>query len=294
MKLSRRWTAPLSAIFLMIVAGLAFAQQVVQHTGTENPPPILDPQFELWAWDSQFGGSRPLVWELEYSQGSEDQISLRKTDVAGRTALEIKLLQDGGDGWVYVYLRQSLDGARLRALLSKEVGVLVFLESTCACKQASPSQPTVFGIETNDGEHTLRFLFSETRMEPQQTPSSRTIFLLTVPGEWTYHRIDVAGEYENAKWLPEARLPERLRFGVTFQAPPSSTGWHVGYLHGFSVSTVTHPITTQSGAAATSQSTSYVDKLRISVRESDVINPPCPHAWNCRARQNMHEMVTRV
>ena len=273
MKLARRWTAPLSAIFLIVVAGLAFYQ--LRHAGTENPPPILDPQFELWVSDSQFGGSRPLVWELEYSQGSEDQISLRKTDVAGRTALEIKLFQDGGDGWVYVYMRQSIDGARLAALLNRTIGVLTFLETTCACRRASPPQSTVFGIETNDGEHTLSFLFSDAAMEPQQTPSSRTVFLLTVPGEWVFHLIDVAGEYENAKW----RLPEQLRFGVTFQAPASATGWHVGYLHGFSVGAATHPIITQTGAAA-----AYVDALRINVREWDVVNPPCGHAWNCRAR----------
>jgi len=215
------------------------------------------------------------VWELEYSEGSEDRISLRKTDVAGKTALEIKLFQDGGDGWVYVYLRQSIDGARLRSLLSNEIGVLILSESTCPCKRASLPQLTVFGIETNDGEHTLSFLFSEATIEPQQTPSGRTVFLPTVPGEWAYHVIDIAGEYENAKW----RLPERLRFGVTFQAPASAAGWHVGYVHGFSVTTTTHPITTQTEAAA-----AYVGALRISVRESDAINPPYTYALNCRAR----------
>lgn len=276
MKLVRRWTAPLSAIFLIIVAGLAFAH--LQHAGTENPPPILDPQFELWVWDSQFGGSRPLVWELEYLSGSGDQILLQKTEVGGKSALEIRVFQEGGDGWVYVYLRQSIDGARLRALLNRTVGVLVFLETACACKRASPSQSTVFGIETNDGDHTLSFVFSEAIVEPQQTPSSRTVFLPTVPGEWVYHPIDVAGEYENAKW----RLPERLKFGVTFQVPASATGWHVGYLNRFSVSTTTHPITAQSGAAATAQSTAYIDTLRIFESGSDIINPPCPCAWNCR------------
>jgi len=277
LKFTRRWTARLSAIFLIIVAGLAFYQ--LRHAGTENPPPILDPQFELWTWDSQFGASRPLVWELEYSRGSKDQISLRKTDVGGRAALEIKLFQDGGDGWVYVFLRQTIDGARLRALLSKEVGVLVFLAGTCECEGASPAQRMVFGIETNDGEHTLRFLFSEKAMEPEQTPSSRTIFLLTVPGEWTYHRIDVAAEYGKAEWMQEGK-PERLMFSVTFQAPASAAGWHVGYLHGFSVGTRTYPITTQS-AADTHQS-AYVDAFSMSVRESDVIDSWCSHPCSPR------------
>ena len=62
MKYVRRLTAPLSAIFLILVAGLAFTHLQVR---TEYPPPILDPEFGLWVSDPDLGGKKPMLWELE-------------------------------------------------------------------------------------------------------------------------------------------------------------------------------------------------------------------------------------
>lgn len=228
MKVGKKLTAPLSAVFLIIVAGLAFTHL---QPRTEQPPVIFDPQFDLWVSDSDLGGTRPLVWELEYVKGIGDRVRLHQTVLADRKALEIQILQDGADDrWAYVYLRQTIDGARLRALFADELGMWTFSQRTCGCGGSSPPQSTVFGLEINDGLHTLTFIFSPEAAEPQQFLSHRTVFLHTSPGTWVYQRIDVEKEYDDAHW----NHPDRLLFSIVLGAPGLAAGTHVGYVSEFS------------------------------------------------------------
>jgi hypothetical protein len=228
LKLRRKLTAPVSAVFLIIVAGFAFTYLQAKP---EYPPPILDPQFDLWVSDRELGGSKPLVWELQYAKGAGDQVAVRETVVADRRALEIQIFQDGvDDKWAYVYLSQMIDSARLSALLSEKLGVWIFLENSCACQGTSASQSTVFGVETNDGMHTLRLVFSAEASEPQEFLGQRTVFLQTPPGQWIYQTINVTKQYADAHW----NLPERLSFSIVLGAAGYASGMHVGYVHGFS------------------------------------------------------------
>ena len=92
MKRVRKLTAPLSALFLILVAGFAFTNLQAK---TEYPPPILDPEFNLWGSNLTLGGKTPMVWELEYERSVGDQILLQETVAAGKKALEIQIFQDG-------------------------------------------------------------------------------------------------------------------------------------------------------------------------------------------------------
>jgi hypothetical protein len=220
--------APLSLVLLILVAVLAFNLHL--QTRTEYPPPILDPEFQLWVSDPTLG-SRPMVWDLDYAKGAGDQVKLQKATLFDRNALEMQLFQNGTDNkWVYVHLIQKIDGARLRALFDMEVNVWAFAEPSCACKVVSNSQPVIFGIETNDETHVLTFIFSDTTFELQQSPTHRTVILPTPPGEWALHTINLAREYDNAQW----KRPDNLSFMVIFEAPGSAGGWHTAYLHHFS------------------------------------------------------------
>lgn len=228
-------TAPISAVFLIVVAGLAFT---FLHTGTEYPPPILDPEFGLWISDNDFGGKRPMVWQLEYERGVGDQILLQETAIADKTALEIQIFQDGADQrWTYVRLGQTIDGTRLRALLDEEVGIWVFLQASCACNRPPPDQNGIFEIQTNDGTHVLDFVFTETAAEMNESPTHRTIFLQTPRGEWAHYPIDLVMQYKEAQW----RLPDRISLSIILGAPSTAIGWHTGYVHGFSVTKKTAP-----------------------------------------------------
>jgi len=233
MKYVRKLTAPVSAIFLILIAALAFTYL---QAGTEYPPPILDPQFGLWVSDPNFGGQRPMVWELEYQEGPGDQILLQETTLGNRSALEIRIYQDGiDDGWVYVRLAQTIDGTRLRALLDEEVTIWVFLQASCECRGEWLNQTSLFEVQINDGAHTLDFIFSDATVEVSQSPTHRTVLLQSPSDEWVGWTIDLANQYEDAQW----KLPDRISFSIILGASASATGWHTGDVNGFSVANKT-------------------------------------------------------
>jgi hypothetical protein len=258
----RKLTAPLSAVFLIVVAGLAFT---FLHTGTEYPPPILDPEFGLWISDRDFGGKRPMVWQLEYERGVGDQILLQQTTIADKTALEIQIFQDGADQrWTYVRLGQTIDGTRLRALLDEEVGIWVFLLASCACNRPPSDQTGIFEIQTNDGTHVLDFIFTETVIEMNASPTHRTIFLQTPRGEWAHYPIDLAMQYKEAQWRP----PDRVSLSIILGAPRAATGWHTAYVHGFSVTKKTAPSLEQQQRPTTIPLSISIPSILLGAHES--------------------------
>lgn len=234
MQLSRKLTAPLSVVLLIITAGLAF---VNLPRSTVGPPLILDPNFALWAEDS--GINRLMVWDLEYAKGTGDQVKLAQTEMGGKGALEISVFQDGADQkWAYVYLRQTIDGGRLAALFNSTVEISVFLESSSDCGQQPASQSTIFGLEINDLRHVLTFNFCQGTAQPVEFPDQRTVFLTTPSGQWISHRIDLFKEYKDAGWIQppdQLKLPDRISFSLMFGVAGNATGWHRAYVHGFSV-----------------------------------------------------------
>jgi hypothetical protein len=225
----RKLTAPLSAILLVFVAGFAFTHL---QTSTEYPPPILDPTFDLWVSNRELGGEKPMVWELEYQKSAGDQILLQDTVIANKTALEIRIFQDGADdNLTYVRLGQTIDGARARALFDEEISMWVFLQASCPCEKFVSGETATFGIETNDGTHTLDYIFTEKTGEISISPTRRTISLQVQTGQWTNQLIDLTEEYKSAKWSS----PDRILLSMIFGVPGRASGWHSQYVHGFSV-----------------------------------------------------------
>ncbi len=243
MKHVRKLTAPLSAVILILVAGFAFTNLQAK---TEYPPPILDPEFSLWGSNPTLGSKTPMIWELEYEKSVGDQILLQQTVADDKKALEIQIFQDGSDNnLTYVRLGQTIDGIRARALFDEDVGIWVLLQASCACKGPISEQGSILEIETNDGTHTLDFVFVETAAEASISPTHRTIFLQTQMGEWGYHSIDLVAQYRNAQWNP----PDQIRLSIIFSVTASATGWHTAYVHGFSATKKTTLTSTQDRAS---------------------------------------------
>jgi hypothetical protein len=263
----RKLTAPLSAVFLMLVAGFAFTQ--LQAT-TEYPPPILDPEFNLWVSSPELGGQKPMVWELEYQKSAGDQILLQDNVTAGKTALEIRIFQDGGDdNLTYVRLGQTIDGARARALFDEEISIWVLLQTSCQCRKLSSGQTVAFGIETNDGTHTLDYLFTGNTTETNISPTHRTINLQAQTGQWISQTIDLTEQYEIANWMP----PDRILLSIVFGVPGFASGWHSEYVHGFSIlKRTTHNLTQQN-----EMTTDLPSKSPIIPREIDQCTTPRQH-----------------
>jgi hypothetical protein len=225
----RKLTAPLSAILLISVAGFAFTHL---QTSTEYPPPILDPTFNLWISNPELGGEKPMVWDLEYQKSAGDQILLQDTVIGNKTALEIRIFQDGtDDNLTYVRLGQTIDSTRARALFDEEISMWVFLQASCPCEKSVSSETATFGIETNDGTHTLDYIFTEKTVETSISPTRRTVSLRVQAGKWTNQPIDLTEEYKSARWSP----PDRILLSMIFGVPGRASGWHSQYVHGFSV-----------------------------------------------------------
>jgi len=290
LKRVRQLTAPLSAVFLIVIAGFAFTQLQAR---TEYPPPILDPEFNLWVSNPELGGKKPMVWELEYQKSLGDQILLQEAVMGDKQGLGIQIFQDGTDeNFTYVRLGQTIDGTRARALFDEEVGIWVLLQGSCACSGRASGQTVTFEIETNDGTHTLDFLFAETTAEMSVSPTHRTISLQTPIGEWTHHPIDIARQYENAQW----KLPDQISLSIVFGVPGPAGGWHSEYVHGFSVAkriahNLTHQgeIVTSLPATTTPRMLREIDQCATPSLETDlqVIRSPCTSNARLSQRFNL-------
>jgi hypothetical protein len=211
---------------LIVVAALTFLNL---RPGYVGPPPILDPNLELWVGNQ--GAKRLMLWDLESTEGPGDNVSLQETVINGKNAKEFLILQSGSSGnAVYAYLTQMIDGARLAGLLSGDLGVWILAEP-CECNQGSTAQSVIFGVELNDGVHTLTFIFSDAPAATTMILADRFVYLLVQPGTWTYQHINVTREYALAQWS----LPVQLSFSMVFWVGGHATGWHRAYVNSFHV-----------------------------------------------------------
>jgi hypothetical protein len=174
-----------------------------------------------------------MLWDLEYVKGLGDQVSLRETELAGKRAIEFLVTQDGSDSEpVYAYLKQNqtIDGARLTELLTDDIGVWVLTEP-CNCEVTVTPRSVIFGVEVNDGLHTLTFIFSDRAIGAMTILAHRFVYLPTEPGTWAYQHINVTEQYGLAQW----NLPERLTFSLVFEVGGFATGSHGAYVNSFHV-----------------------------------------------------------
>jgi hypothetical protein len=226
MRSYRRLVAPISVALLIVVAVLAFLNLRPSYVG---PPPILDPNLELWVGDQ--GAKRLMLWDLESIEGPGDNVSLQATVINGKSATEFLILQSGSSGnAVYAYLTQMMDGERLAGLLTGDLGVWILAEP-CECNAGLTAQSVIFGVEMNDGVHTLTFIFSDTAVATTMILAHRLVYLPVQPGTWTYQHINVTREYALAQWS----LPGQLSFSMVFWVGGHATGWHRAYVNSFHV-----------------------------------------------------------
>jgi len=218
----RRYFAAVSVGILILIAAFAFANLQGTYSG---PPPILDPNFKLWATNST--GPQLMVWDRESVKGSFDRVALNETVVNSRNAVELGVFQSGEvSGSVYEALTQTLDGGRLSALFSSTVG-LWFMKEACHCDDDPFNKTAVtLVVEVNDGTHTLSILFSDKFAGTLTLLNHRIEFRPTPSGTWTFQEFNFSNEYLAAHWP----LPNSLTFRILFGVAQGSLGWHYAYL----------------------------------------------------------------
>ena len=224
MSFTRRFTAPISIVLLIIVT--AIAPFTILKSNPVISPPVLDPNFELWMGDS--GKTQLVVWRSEYVIASGDSIFLNRTTFDHMTVLKMDLLKQNRTGSTYAFVTQIIDGPRLAALFTLNISAWV-LRTSCVCSSSPNAGNEVFGVDFNDGTHVLTYVFSTLSMETQVRWNERVVLLQTPRDQWVKVPLDIAKQFYNAHW----KKPERVTLGIIFGAGSDVTGSRSAYLHNF-------------------------------------------------------------
>jgi hypothetical protein len=227
-KLVKRYFAPVSVVILLTAAALAFLNLQGTYTG---PPAILDPNFNLWVAGPN--GSQLVVWNLEAVKGPSDHVGISKTSLQGKHALELRVFQSGIQSrWTYASISQTLDGARLTELMNMSIGFWA-LKEECHCDATLFNGTSVIlAVETNDGVHTISFIFSDELQGVKSLPDRRIVFLPTPSGVWYFEKLNIANEYRTMRWS----TPDELTFSIVLGAAGGAVGWHSAYVSGVALS----------------------------------------------------------
>jgi hypothetical protein len=224
--LIRKYFAAISVAILILVAAFAFVNLGGTYSG---PPPILDPDFKLWA--NSPTGPQLMVWDPEYVKSSFDQATMNATATDGRDAVQLGIFQSGRAVDVYEALTQTIDGARLTAFFHSTVG-LWLVKEPCHC-DGNPFNETAVTllVEVNDGLHTISFLFSDQYSGTLSALNNRIEFRPTPSGAWEFQEFNFTEEYAAAHW----NLPSSLTFRIIFGAGKTAVGWHYVFLNRITV-----------------------------------------------------------
>lgn len=219
----RKYFAASSVIILVLAASIAFLNLQGSYAG---PPPILDPEFKLWATGP--AGRDLMVWGFQSVKGSSDRVVMNETFKQGNHAVGLGIFQSGlGSGWVYESITQTLDGGRLFALFNATLDISL-LKEPCICDSDPFNKTAVrLSVDASDGIHTLSFVFSDQRQGTLTLPNYRIVLLPTPSGQWSSQNLNFEKQYELAHWP----VPDRLTLSVTFGVAPDALGWHYAYLN---------------------------------------------------------------
>jgi len=220
--LFRKYFAATSIVILLLVAGFAFLKLQGTYFG---PPPILDPNFQLWSGNGN--RSELMVWNLETTNLAGTQYTTTRAIVQGHDALRLALLQSGvGSHMAYLRLSETLDGARLATLMNSTLSLWVFKEP-CNCDSNPFDKSSVLtAVETNDGMHTLSFILTDLRQGTLTILSHRIVFMPTPSDRWVLEIMSIGREYADANW----GQPGFLTFSLILSVGGGNVGWHVTYL----------------------------------------------------------------
>jgi len=224
----KRYFAPVSVVILLLAAAFAFLNLQGTYTG---PPAILDPNFNLWVTGPS--GSQLMVWNLEVVKGPSDQVEINKTNLQGKHAVELSVFQSGIQSrWSYAGISQSLDGARLTELMNMSLGFWV-LKQQCHCDaDLFNGTSIILTVETNDGVHSINFVFSDELQGVKSLPNQRIVFLPTPSGVWYFEKLNIAKEYRAMRW----NTPNELTFSIVLGVAGEAVGWHSAYVSGIALS----------------------------------------------------------
>ena len=174
-------------------------------------PVIVNSKFKYFTRDPLTNDTKPYLWESAYFKGPNDDVFIRQDIVEGYECLGMHVSQDGANDtydWATIHVKQRIRGRSLDRILVGRVGVWAYPTFTYEFDERTKEPENVFGIEINDGENILWFVFSDSENQSYKLRNHEIVIIYTPLNEWSYRELDIAQQYKDAGW----RLPKDISF----------------------------------------------------------------------------------
>jgi len=221
----RRFGAISSLLLLLSAVCLGFSfLQGERHEVTL----LSNRKFKYLVVDPATNMSRPYFWELDAIKGPSDRLNLTSGYVAGWSALQMEVYQDGEEDeyvWAMIHLRQDLTEEKAENLFFSKIGAWVFPTFSYTCDERTKDPANSFGIEVNDGVHILWFIFSDENVGVYLLSNHRIAVIYCPLNEWSFREVQISTEYEKVGWA----RPESFSFMVMMGLTQGMPGKRVGF-----------------------------------------------------------------
>ena len=204
----RKLTAPLSILMCILIILLSFYHFYGQKY---EGPIIFNSKFQYHAKDPLTNNTKPYLWESAYFKGPNDEVFTRQDIVEDHLCLGMHVYQDGVNDtydWATIHIKQRIRENSLTRVLEGKVGVWVYPTFTYVFDETTKDPGNVFGIEINDGEKIIWFVFSNSVNQTHMLQSHKIVVINTPLNKWSYREINIAEQYIEAGW----ELPEDISF----------------------------------------------------------------------------------
>jgi hypothetical protein len=223
---SRRVLGILSFLILAGIVVISFHQN---YGKADDYPLILNPKFKYLTRDPETGGTKPFLWEVTYTKGPNDIAYINHDTVEGQQCLGLHVYQDGANDsytWANVHVKQTLKGDAVSRLFKYQIEMSVYPTFSFVQDPISKEPWNVFGLEINDGEHLVWFVFSDGPGGSYQLRNHRIVLVPAPLNRWSGIRIDVSEQYTAAGWKEPSDLSFILICGATKMAPGNYAGFY--------------------------------------------------------------------
>jgi len=198
------------------------------YGGVHYGPIFINGDFKYWTQDAEHGGMKPYCWQIDQSRSDNDSIRIYRTEVDGQRCVGVYLYQDGEDSinpWVSVHIRQEVRGLVLHELFCSKIGIWVYLNTSYIFDEVTMKPKNAFGIEVNDGENLIWFIFSDGEEMAYALPHHRIVVSKAPLREWSYHEVDVMAEYKKSTNKQLDSISIILLMGVSKDCPGRYQGY---------------------------------------------------------------------
>lgn len=224
-----RWR-PILGITYLIVLGTIVGASFHQNYGKANDYPIvLNSKFKYFTRDSTTGDQKPFLWEVTYTKGPDDSAFVRHDVVEGKECLGLHVYQDGANDtydWANVHVKQALRGQAATRFISSKIGLWVYPTFSFVQDPNSKEPRNVFGIEVNDGNHLIWYIFSDSPNGSYRLRNHMIVMVNAPLNAWTHVQIDVLSHYRQAGWEEPSDLSFILITGATKITPGNYASYY--------------------------------------------------------------------